>query len=277
MTQEAASAPTAPSTPATTESAPAADAAPAPGLSEGAPPASVSTAVSIQEAKLEALRLRNAERKARVADANERAKALEAREAAVRGWNENPLEGLRALGVEPKVALDALVREAERDGTPAGEIAAMRREMAAELAKRDAELAALREAEAARKAEAEARQAEARQAEASASFLAQPALAALRGRWSDTELVQLGNHYADQLSAGGRHVTMQQIAEAVVAECQKWASRFAPAPEVQPTAPAAPRTTNGGRPSTLTTKGLESAPKRALTFHEAVALAKRRG
>jgi hypothetical protein len=69
---------------------------------------------------------------------------------------------------------------------------------------------------------------------------------------------------------------MQQIAEAVGAECQKWASRFAPATEVQPTAPATPRTTNGGRPSTLTTKGLEAAPKRALSFHEAVALAKRR-
>jgi hypothetical protein len=239
-------------------------------------PEPAATTVSIQEAKLEALRLRNAERRARVADANERAKALEAREAAVRGWGENPIEGLRALGVEPKVALDALVREAERDGTPAGEIAAMRREMAAELAKRDAELAALREAEAARKAEAEARQAEARQAEASASFLAQPALEALRGRWSDAELVSLGNHYADQLSAGGRHVTMQQIAEAVGAECQQWANRFAPATEVQPTAPATPRTTNGGRPSTLTTKGLEAAPKRALSFHEAVALAKRR-
>lgn len=276
MTQEAASAPTAPSTPTTAESAPEAGSAPATPApaTEHAPAA---TTVSIQEAKLEALRLRNAERKARVADANERAKALDAREAAVRGWDSNPLEGLRALGVEPKVALEALVREAERDGTPAGEIAAMRREMAAELAKRDAELSALREAEAARKAEAEARQAEARQAEASASFLAQPALEALRGRWSDAELVQLGNHYADQLSAGGRHVTMQQIAEAVGAECQKWASRFAPAPEAPPTAPAAPRTTNGGRPSTLTTKGLESAPKRALTFHEAVALAKRRG
>lgn len=234
--------------------------------------------VSIQEAKLEALRLRNAERKARVTEQSERAKQLDAREAAVRGWNENPLEGMRALGVEPKAALEALVREAELAGTPAGEIAAMRREMAAELAKRDAELSALREAEAARKAEAEARKAEARQAEASASFLAQPALEGFRGRWSDTELVQLGNHFADQLSAGGRHVTMQQIAEAVGAECQKWATRFAPAPEVPPTAPAAPRTTNGGRPSTLTTKGLESAPKRALTFHEAVALAaKRRG
>ena len=276
MTQEAPSAPTAPSTPATAENAPEAGSAPAVAIPDGTP-APAATTVSIQEAKLEALRLRNAERKARVADANERAKALDAREAAVRGWDSNPLEGLRALGVEPKVALEALVREAERDGTPAGEIAAMRREMAAELAKRDAELSALREAEAARKAEAEARQAEARQAEASASFLAQPALEALRGRWSDAELVQLGNHYADQLSAGGRHVTMQQIAEAVGAECQKWASRFAPAPEVPPTAPAAPRTTNGGRPSTLTTKGLESAPKRALTFHEAVALAKRRG
>lgn len=271
MTQEAASAPTAASTPTTPESAPAADAVPASPTPEPA-----ATAVSIQEAKLEALRLRNAERRARVSEQNERAKALEAREAAVRGWGENPIEGLRALGVEPKVALDALVREAERDGTPAGEIAAMRREMAAELAKRDAELAALREAEAARKAEAEARQAEARQAEASASFLAQPALEALRGRWSDAELVSLGNHYADQLSAGGRHVTMQQIAEAVGAECQQWANRFAPATEVQPTAPATPRTTNGGRPSTLTTKGLESAPKRALTFHEAVAIAKRR-
>lgn len=271
MTQEAASAPTAASTPTTPESAPAADAVPASPTPEPA-----ATAVSIQEAKLEALRLRNAERRARVSEQNERAKALEAREAAVRGWGENPIEGLRALGVEPKAALDALVREAERDGTPAGEIAAMRREMAAELAKRDAELAALREAEAARKAEAEARQAEARQAEASASFLAQPALEALRGRWSDAELVQLGNHYADQLSAGGRHVTMQQIAEAVGAECQQWANRFAPATEVQPTAPATPRTTNGGRPSTLTTKGLEAAPKRALTFHEAVALAKRR-
>lgn len=272
MTQEAPSAPAEASTPTTPESAPAADAAPA----TPAPAPTAGTTVSIQEAKLEALRLRNAERRARVADASERAKALEAREAAVRGWGENPIEGLRALGVEPKVALDALVREAERDGTPAGEIAAMRREMAAELAKRDAELAALREAEAARKAEAEARQAEARQAEASASFLAQPALEALRGRWSDAELVSLGNHYADQLSAGGRHVTMQQIAEAVGAECQKWASRFAPATEVQPTAPAVPRTTNGGRPSTLTTKGLEAAPKRALSFHEAVALAKRR-
>lgn len=272
MTQEAASEPTAASTPTTPESAPAADAAPASPTPEPA-----ATTVSIQEAKLEALRLRNAERRARVTEQNERAKALEAREAAVRGWGENPIEGLRALGVEPKIALDALVREAERDGTPAGEIAAMRREMAAELAKRDAELATLREAEAARRAEAEARQAEARQAEASASFLAQPALAALRGPWSDTELVSLGNHYADQLSAGGRHVTMQQIAEAVGAECQKWANRFAPAPEVQPTAPAVPRTTNGGRPSTLTTKGLEAAPKRALTFHEAVALAKRRG
>jgi len=271
MTQEAASAPTAASTPTTPESAPAADAVPASPTPEPA-----ATTVSIQEAKLEALRLRNAERRARVSEQNERAKALEAREAAVRGWGENPIEGLRALGVEPKVALDALVREAERDGTPAGEIAAMRREMAAELAKRDAELAALREAEAARKAEAEARQAEARQAEASASFLAQPALEALRGRWSDAELVSLGNHYADQLSAGGRHVTMQQIAEAVGAECQQWANRFAPATEVQPTAPATPRTTNGGRPSTLTTKGLESAPKRALTFHEAVAIAKRR-
>lgn len=272
MTQEAPSAPTAPSTPTTPESAPAADAAPATPAPSGA-----GTMVSIQEAKLEALRLRNAERKARVTEQSERAKQLDAREAAVRGWNENPLEGMRALGVEPKAALEALVREAELAGTPAGEIAAMRREMAAELAKRDAELSALREAEAARKAEAEARKAEARQAEASASFLAQPALEGFRGRWSDTELVQLGNHFADQLSAHGRHVTMQQIAEAVGAECQKWASRFAPAPEVPPTAPAAPRTTNGGRPSTLTTKGLESAPKRALTFHEAVALAKRRG
>lgn len=95
MTQEAPSAPTAPSTPTTPESAPAADAAPATPAPSGA-----GTMVSIQEAKLEALRLRNAERKARVTEQSERAKALDAREAAVRGWNENPLEGMHALGVE---------------------------------------------------------------------------------------------------------------------------------------------------------------------------------
>ena len=96
------------------------------------------------EAKLEALRLKNAERKARTAKLDERAKEVETREKTVAGWKDDPRAALLATGLSPKDALDELVRQAELDGTPQGEISKMEKAFRAELAAHKAELDALR-------------------------------------------------------------------------------------------------------------------------------------
>lgn len=251
-------------------------------------PAPVSAA-ALMEAKLEALRLKNAERKARTAKLDERAKEVETREKTVAGWKDDPRAALLATGLSPKDALDELVRQAELDGTPQGEISKMEKAFRAELAAHKAELDALRaERDAERAAKAEREQAT-KQAEAERAFvsttLAADKYAPLRATqpdgtpvYTEAELVNLGNHFAEQLSAGGKGTTLEAVADAMLAEHLKWASRFGPTPAAPPAPAPAGKTVNGGRqaPNTLSNKASESAPTGPLSFEEKLERAKKK-
>lgn len=249
------------------------------------------SAAELMGAKLEALRLKNAERKARAGKLDERAKDIETREKTVAGWKDDPRAALLATGLSPKDALDELVRQAELDGTPAGEMAKLEKVLRAEQSALKAELAALKaERDAEREAHATA-QATAKQAEAARHFvsstLAGEKYAPLRALrpdgtpvYSEAELAQLGNHYADKLSADGtlsKSDPLGSIADAMLSEHLAWASRFGPVTTAATPAPdAAGKTVNGGRkpPNTLSNSGSEAAPKKALSFEERVERAK---
>lgn len=277
-------------TPATDPSAPSGEAA-------GVPPPAVPavepapSAAALMAEKLEALRLRNAERKARNAKYDERAKDLSEREAKVASWKTDARALITATGAPAKDVLDALVQQAHLDGTPEGEIAKMRAEMKAELEGTRAELAALKaereaEREAARQAAAARTQAEAERAFITGTLVAEKyaPLRALRpdgqAIYSEAELVRLANHYADQLAASGKldkANPLASVADAMLSEHLAWASRFGPVTTAATPAPeAAGKTVNGGRkpPNTLSNSGSEAAAKRPLSFEERVERAK---
>lgn len=267
--------------PATTEAAePPADAAAPPAAPE-TQAAPALTPEQLQEAKLEALRVKNAERRAKLEarskELDDRSKTVEEKERAVASWREDARALLNATGAPAQEVLSELVRQAEADGTPAGEMAKMQKAWRAELDATKAELAALKAEREAEKAAAAERAAAERQSEAERAFvegtLGGEKYAALRAFYSPAELAQSGHVYADRLMAAGKRVTLEAVADAILEEHNKWAARFGPATTAPKPAPEpAGKTVNGGRkaPNTLSNAGQESPPPRKLTWEEKV-------
>ena len=292
-------APEAPSTPPA--DAPAPGTPPQAGGAPDAPPTPTATPQEIQAEKLAALRLKNAERKSRLEASSAstkaareameaRAKTLDEREGAVKRWNDNPLEAIQATGLSPKAALDALVREATLEGTPEGEIAKMRKEFAEQLSAHKAELAALKAEREAEKASAAEAHAVAEQTKVARLFvdttLTAEKYAPLRAKradgspvYSEDEIVKLGNHFADQLSAAGKlgRDPLVTIADEILALHTREAARYGFVTQQTPAPDRAGKTVNGGRkPNTLSNQGSEAAPKKALSFEERVERAKQK-
>ena len=279
---------TAPATAPAETSTPAVEEAPAAVEAEAAeatpPPPPAPSREEIQREKLEELRARRREREARAKAAEERAAELDKREAAVKGWASDPRALLTATGADPQEVLRTLVAEAERDGTPEGQIAKLRSHLEAELQKRDAliaELKAEREREAAARAQAEQ---QAKSQEVERRFLdvalGGDAYAPVRAFYTQSELVQLGHYYAEALTASGalRGVAdpLARVAEEILKDHQSRIGRLQSV-SATPASAAAGKPVNGGRPNTLSNRGTEGAAKpKFASFEEKVEFAKKR-
>lgn len=284
MTTEATPAPTPAETPVADAPAPDVPAAEA----EVAPPPAAPpepTRAEIQREKLEALRAARREREARAKAAEERAAELDKREAAVRGWAQDPRALLTATGADPQEVLRTLVAEAERDGTPEGMVAKARASFEAELAKRDARIAALEAERQREREEREASEARTKAERVEAQFLdvamGGDKFAPLRAFYSREELVRLGHYYAEVLTESGALKgaadPLALVAEQILTDYQSRIGRLQSVSAAPPAAAPAGRAVNGGRPNTLSNRGTEAAAKpRFASFEERIDFVKKR-
>jgi hypothetical protein len=226
--------------------------------SEGTAAATPSLA-DVQREKLEALRLRNESRKAKLAGANlsAREKAIAEQEAAAKArladYSRDPVAALRAAGFDPLEALDALATHANSTTEPATKADLKRfADLEAKLAKfeaeREAERNAREHAEAAEKHRATERQA----TEAFLGVLKAEKYKPLEV-WEPGELVAHANQIANALQAKGKRFTFADVADELLKSHDALARRFSPAAVASPSASVpAPATVNGGRPASRT-------------------------
>lgn len=218
----------------------------------------------MQREKLEAMRIRNAERKAALhgSSLSEREKAVAAQEASTKAklaeYERDPVKALQAAGYDPLQALDALVANAQDYDRPV-----TRAELAAHekrVAEQAAFIKALQDERAAEKEASQAEVATKREREAADHFVTtiggDPKYSALSA-YTPEELVGYGNAIATEWQAAQKRFSFTDVADRLLEGHNAMVRRFSPASGVSDTtsAPAtAPATVNGGRqaPRTLT-------------------------
>lgn len=239
----------APETAATTPEAPA-------------PAVPVVSAEDIAREKLAVIRERRAEQRARI----EASQATKAREEALTSrarldaerWAKDPVAAMQDAKLDPRAALDALVKHVTEDDAPVTR---------AELREREAKIDALERRLAAQEAREEAAKAEAAARSEAAAVAAQedrlmglmegPEFADLRRVYPREQILHAANSYATQLHESGQRFTLESIAAALLKRHEDMASRYRPAEPTSAPESAPRKTVNGGRtpavPRTLTT------------------------
>ena len=272
----------APAPETTAATAPAPDAPPTTG--EQAPqtetPApSGPSAAEVQRAKLDALLARNAERKAKLAEREKQLAEREGKLPKADSYRENPIAAIEQMGLTPVEALDALVSQANREGTELGKLekefrASLR--AAEERAARAEQLAQQLAEERAREREEQQTRAQAEQAQraeaAMIEHLQTEAYGDLARFYSREELLTAANHYAEQLHAAGKRVTFADVGAAILASHKASIARYSPssAPSTAaPSTPPAPSAKPKSLSPDLASQSATRAP-RSETFEERV-------
>lgn len=227
-----------------------------------APAAPVVSAEDIAREKLAVIRERRAEQRARI----EASQATKAREEALTTrarldadrWAKDPVAAMQDAKLDPRAALDALVKHVTEDDAPVTR---------AELRAREQRIDELEKKLAAQEAREEAARKEAEERASSAAVQAQenrlislmdgPEYADLRGKWSREQILESANNFATHLHASGKKFTLETIAAALLKSHEEMASRYRPAEPTSAPESAPRKTVNGGRtpavPRTLTT------------------------
>lgn len=260
----------------TTTDTPATDAAPA------TPAPDAPTAAELGREKLAAIRERRAAQRARIEAAQATKTREEAESARINParWAEDPVAAITEAKLDPRAALDALVKHVTEDDAPVTR---------AELRAREQKIADLEKRLAAQEAREEAAKAEASTKANAAAVAAQEerlmglfegeAHADFLAMWPREQILESANQLADHLAAKGQKFTLQTIAEMLLRNHEAHAARFRPSA----IEPAPRKTVNGGRPiaapRTLTTDLASETATRARkpeTFIERVNRLKRK-
>ncbi len=231
------------------------------GIAGASTPAAGPSLAEVQREKFEALKLKNASKKAKLATANlsEREKALAEQETSVKSklasYKSDPVAALVAAGYDPIEALDALSAHATSTVEPATKADLKK---VAELEAKLAKLEADREAERTAREQAEqTSKAAAHEKAANEAFLG-----VLKGGekykplevWGPEELIAHANQIAITLQQRGKKFTFTDVADELLEAHSALVRRFSPAAVVSPSASdPAPATVNGGRPAARTT------------------------
>ena len=173
--------------------------------------------------KLEALRQRNAERKASQeaerlkTEAAEHAAKAKAEREAWEGSKGDWRKRLEVAGIDPTTAFSEMVQEAQQAGTPEAMIAALEKKFEAKLQKElDERIVQIKEEAAHRTHAAELEAATVRAKTEFRQLIQSESYAALRADYDDDELEKFGDQFANQLQANGESFTLQDIADGLL-------------------------------------------------------------